>query len=186
MLWVWFSCSPFVWCKDGCYVTGLHQGRASLMPSLAAISEIGLVTLQFTRIITWARSMFCSFVDVSACFNRFVSDDFKHLIHSYTLHCGKQFCPCLTANCRCISALFIPSNTKKCTVACCLSLVQACSGAVTFSPHSLCSVRTTTEPHSRHVIVWPWATAWSGISSVPNHTTKTFYYWTYFLNLLHR
>jgi hypothetical protein len=57
------------------------------------------------------------------------------LIHSYTLHCGKQFCPYLAANW--ISAPFIPSDTKRRTVACCLSLVQTSSGAAIFTPYTL-------------------------------------------------
>jgi hypothetical protein len=55
----------------------------------------------------------------------------------YTLQCGKQFCPYLAANCRWISAAFIPSDTNKCTTACCLSLVQTSSGAVIFTSCSL-------------------------------------------------
>jgi hypothetical protein len=55
MLQVWFSCSPFVPSNcgikmvDGYYTRGLHQGQATFMPSLAAISAV--VTLQFPRII---------------------------------------------------------------------------------------------------------------------------------------
>jgi hypothetical protein len=36
--------------------------------------------------------------------------------------------------------------------------------------------RTATELCLRHVTVWPWATAWPGLSIVANHATKIFQY----------
>jgi hypothetical protein len=101
----------------------------SLMTSLAATSAI--VNLQFPRIIAWACSTYYSFVDVDgrpylSAPTTLVQLLLNTSIHSYTLHCGKQFCLYLAANCWC----FIPSDTKKCTTACCLSLVQTSSGTV--------------------------------------------------------
>jgi hypothetical protein len=111
------------------------------MPSLAAI--FATVTLQFPRITAWARS-FCSFVDVDGRPHLSASTTLVRLLlntasHSYTLRCGKQFCPHLAANCRWVSAPFIPSGTKICTTARCLSLVQTSSEAVIFTP---CSIGT--------------------------------------------
>jgi hypothetical protein len=139
MLWVWFSC-PFV--PSECCVKmvatlkSLHQGWATLMPNLAVISAV--VILQFPRINAWAHSMF---VDVDghlylSALTTLVRLLLNILIHSYTLHCGKQFCPSLAHNCLWISAPFIPSDTRRCTVACCLSLVQTTSAAVIFMPFS--------------------------------------------------
>jgi hypothetical protein len=94
---------------------GLHQGRATLIPSLAAISEV--VTLQFPRIVAWANSMLYSSVDVAgrpylSAWTTLVRLLLNISIHSYTLHPGKQFWPYLAANCRWISTPFIPSDTK--------------------------------------------------------------------------
>jgi hypothetical protein len=58
-------------------------------------------------------------------------------IHSYTLHCGKQFCPYLTASCQWISSPSTSSDTNKRDTACCLYLLQTSSGAVIFTPCSL-------------------------------------------------
>jgi hypothetical protein len=110
------------------------------MTSIAAISA--MVALQSSKITASAHSMFCSFVDVDGrpylpASTTLVQLLLNILIHLYTLHCGKQFCPYLAANCRWISAPFIPSDTKKCTTACCFSLVQNSSAAVIFMPCSL-------------------------------------------------
>jgi hypothetical protein len=61
--------------------------------------------------------MFCSFVDVDRYPDLSASTTLVRLltnisIHSYTLHCGKQFCPYLEANCLWISGPFILSDTK--------------------------------------------------------------------------
>jgi hypothetical protein len=61
--------------------------------------------------------MFCSLVDVDgrpypSASTKPVRLLLKIFIHSFTLHCGKQFCPYLANNCRWISATFIPSDTK--------------------------------------------------------------------------
>jgi hypothetical protein len=90
--------------------------------------------------------MFCLFVDVdvhsylsasTALYRLFVNIS----IHSFTLHCGKQFYPYLAANCRWTSALVISSDSKKCTTAFCLSLVQTSGGTVIFMPCSLSTNR---------------------------------------------
>jgi hypothetical protein len=109
------------------------------MPSLVAIFEI--VALQFQRIIASARSMFCPFVDVNGrpCLSpswTLVRLLLNISFHSYTCHCDKQLRPYLAANCRWISDPFIPSDSKKRIIACCLSLVQTSSGPVIFM---LCS-----------------------------------------------
>jgi hypothetical protein len=41
------------------------------------------------------------------------------LIHSRALRCGQRFCPYLAANCWWTSAPFIPSDTRRRTIACC-------------------------------------------------------------------
>jgi hypothetical protein len=112
----------------------LHQGWAILMPSLAEISAVVTVVSKNHSLST----LQVLFVDVDGCPYLSASTTLvwllsNILIHSYTLHCGKQFCPYLAANCRWISAPFIP----KPTIACCLSLVQTSSGAVIFMPCSL-------------------------------------------------
>jgi hypothetical protein len=141
-----------VWRKDGYCTRSLHHGRATSMPSLAPISAT--VTLQFSIIVVSARSSFVRlwmwWVSSSA------SRTLIHLllnvsIHSYTLHCGKQFCPYLAANCRWISAPFIPSNAKKK----CHCMLLALGANLSWSSHLYAMLtrhkRTTTEPHSQHV-----------------------------------
>jgi hypothetical protein len=86
--------------------------------------------------------MFCSFVDANgrpylSTPTTLVRLPLNISIHSYRRHCGKEFCLYFAANCRWISAPFIPSGTKICTIACYLSVVQTSSGAVIFTPCSL-------------------------------------------------
>lgn len=84
--------------------------------------------------------MFC-FCMRMGIFNLFASALFQLLLNVsiclYTLHYGKQFCSYLSASCQWICAPFIASDTKVCAVACCLYLVQTCSGAVICTPWSL-------------------------------------------------
>jgi hypothetical protein len=51
------------------------------------------------------------------CINNSGSSALRYFDPSYTLHCGKQFCPYVAAKCQWISARFVPSDTKRCTVA---------------------------------------------------------------------
>lgn len=134
ILQVWFSCSPFVLrvChKDRCYARGLQKGWATLMLNVAAISIV--LNPHFPNIIAWACSMYFLFVDMDGCPYLCPSTTLVWLlliifIHPYILHCCKEFCPHVAADCQWISAIFIPSGTKKALldVACpsCENLVQ--------------------------------------------------------------
>jgi hypothetical protein len=157
------------------------------MPSLAVISA--KPTPQFPRIIAWARSVFCSFVDVDERPYLSASTTPVRLIlnisiHSHTLQCVKQFCTYLAASCRLMSAPLIPPDTKESTVACCLSLVQTSSGAVIFTPHSL-GINGLQLNHTRSMSPSHLELQHDHfLSSVANHTTKIFERCHYFLYLL--
>jgi hypothetical protein len=118
------------------------------MPSLAAISAI--VTIDFSRILAWARLMFCVFVDGRSYLS--ASSTLVRLLlnisfHTYTIHCGKQFCTYLAANCRWISATFVPPTPKNAQLQVAFRGVNLlCSHLYTMLTRQR---RTTTEPHTQ-------------------------------------
>jgi hypothetical protein len=123
--------------KDGCETRGLPQGRTTLKPGLAAVSEV--VAPQFSRITASACCKHCLFVDVDglpylSASTTLVRPRLNISIYSHTLHRGTQFNPQSTAKCRCICASFVPPDTKNALLHCCLSPVQTSGAAVIFTP----------------------------------------------------
>jgi hypothetical protein len=84
MQWVWFSCSPFA---EWVWRNNRSLGAFSVLFTLDVCGRPHL-----SAPITLVRLL----LNIS--------------IHSYTPHCGKQFCPLSVANCRWVSAPFSPSE----------------------------------------------------------------------------
>jgi hypothetical protein len=76
MLRVWFICAVLVCC----FIRGLHQGRATFMPSFAVIAP------QFPRAVAWALRMF-SFVGVATSFVHSDSPDSWWISAHFETHC---------------------------------------------------------------------------------------------------
>jgi hypothetical protein len=140
MLRVWFSRSPFV--PSDCGVkTVVTQRFAPRTLNINAQSCINFrnscPTVSKNYCLITLHVLFVCESGWASASTTLVGLLLNISIHSHTLQCGKHFCPYLTANFRSISAHFIPSDTKKCTIAFCLSLVQTSSESVGFMPCSL-------------------------------------------------
>jgi hypothetical protein len=159
-----------MWRRDGCCARDLHQGRAAAVLSFAEISAV--FTQQFPIIVAWVCFVFLlSFVDVgtrphlpaSKALVRLLTNISIQWVGSSSVRTRQPF-----VNVSLLLPFFQTPKSALLHVDCPWCVLQ-CSNR---HNAALTRQKWTAELHSQRVTVWPWITAWKGLSTITNNETK--------------